>query len=269
MSPTLPRIFVLLAAMLLLWEAFLRVSGWQAPFAESNLQANLTRISSFAFHPVPPNLILGSSLSGRLLPEFFAENGGQVGNLALDGAGVPLGLDWVRARPQKPARLFLEANTLFFRSPGNEEILRQSMANPVFGLGRFFYFFRPGSRPSAWAYSWLKQIREEKEEGVPGKALGLGGRIPPPPQPHELEGLRQLRRSGIEIDLVVLPTGQGEENYPAGWQDWTTELGIRWILPRQLLPDQGMELRYTDGLHLDRPSAKAVCRVMQKAAFGP
>jgi hypothetical protein len=263
MTTTLRKTFFTSAGMLLAFEVFLRVSGWQAEFAESNLQANLIRIAAYEFEPVPENLILGSSLSGRLLPKFFAQHGQSFGNLALDGAGVPLGLELVTARKEKPARLFLEVNTLFFRSVGNERILTEAMANPVFQLGRYLWLFRPGSRPSAFLYSWLKKVREEKESGVSGEppsgTAEPAGEIPA----RELKLLRQLQRDGVEIFIVTIPSGRGETEPPAEWQAAAEELGARWIRPRNRLREQGADLRYTDGLHLDRPSAQKVVQAIE------
>lgn len=264
MTTNLKRILLAGLGMLLCFELFLRISGWQAEFAESNLQANLIRIAAYEFEPVPENLILGSSLSGRLLPKFFSRSGQRFGNLALDGAGVPLGLELVAARKEKPARLFLEANTLFFHSPGNETILQEAMANPVFQLARYFWFLRPGSRPSALFYSWLKKLREEKESGVPGKSpsgtVDSAGGIPE----GELNLLRQLKLDGVGIFIVTVPSGRGESEPPAEWQTMANELGAHWIRPRNHLRQQGAELRYTDGLHLDRPSAQKVVQAMEE-----
>ena len=268
MTANLQKISFAALGMLLAFEVFLRFLGWRAEFAESNLQANLIRIAAYEFEPVPESVILGSSLSARLLPKFFSRSGQRFGNLALDGAGVPLGLELVAARKEKPARILLEANTLFFRSPGNEMILQEAMANPVFQLGRYLWFFRPGSRPSALLYSWLKKVREEKESGVTGKppsgTAESVGEIPA----RELKLLRQLKRDGVEIFIVMVPSGRGEAEPPTDWRTMAAELGARWIWPRNQLREQGVDLRYTDGLHLDRPSAKKVVQAIEEEISG-
>jgi len=269
MTAPLQRIFFASLALMICYEGCLRLAGWQADFAESNLQANLMRIAAYEFEPVPENLILGSSLSGRLLPSFFADRGQRFGNLALDGAGVPMGLELVAARETKPARLFLEANTLFFRSPGNEQTLKEAMANPVFQLGRYFWLLRPGSRPSALLYSWLKKTREEKEAGVRGEPPTATERSDGEIPEKELGLLQRLKKEGVEIFLVLVPAGRGESEPPASWSVMANDLGARWIRPRQHLPAHGEELRYTDGLHLDRSSAQKVCRAIEEGWFNP
>jgi hypothetical protein len=174
----------------------------------------------------------------------------------------------VAARKEKPARLFLEANTLSFHSPGNELILKEAMANPVFQLGRYLWFFRPGSRPSALLYSRLKKVREEKESGVTGKppsgTAESAGEIPA----RELNLLRQFKEDGVEIFIVTIPSGRGETEPPAAWQAMAAELGARWIRPRNHLREQGADLRYTDGLHLDRSSAQKVVQAMEAEISG-
>ena len=263
--PSLPKqILIFSTGLLLTFEIVLRVTGWQAEFAESNMQANLIRIAKYEFHPVPKNLILGSSLSGRLLPEYFSPTNQPLGNMALDGAGVPMGLELVVARREKPERIFLEANTIMFRSLVNEETLREALDNPVFELGRYFFSIRPGSRPSALLYSWLKRIREKKGVGATGQLPSCG----PGPSAHgfskEWDLLRQMQKNGVQIFLVLVPSGTGELDPVDGWQTMATELGAKWIRPRNHLPAKGQDLRYTDGLHLDRVSAQKVCWAIEK-----
>lgn len=262
MAPFLKRTFFLLGGMLLIWESLLRSTGWQAEYAESNLQVNLSRMAEFEFHPVPRDLILGSSLSARLLPAFFAGSGRDVKNLSLDGAGVPMGIELVARRQEKPKRLILEANSLFLRSPGNEQILREAMRNPVFELGRHFFFFRPGSRPSALLYSQLKKLREENDVGAKGFSGVQDGAPRRDASEKDLAALRDLHQQGLEIYLVSVPTGRGEGDLASSWEKEAKEIGARWILPRKFLPQQGIELRYTDGLHLDRASAQLVAKVI-------
>lgn len=245
-----------------LYEALLRATGAQADYAESNLQANLARISTYFFQPTPENLILGSSLSGRLLPKFFLECGRSFGTLAMDGAGVPMGLELLPAKQEMPQRLFLEANSLFFRSPANEQTLREAIQNPVFRLGEFFYFCRPQSRPSALLYSLLKHAREARESGTSG--------LPPSEGPggteitREMDGhlLRQIGPEKMQIFLVVIPSGRGETMPGPAARNLAAEMNARWIFPREHLQSEGKELRYTDGLHLDQNSARRVCRVI-------
>lgn len=267
MPNRLQKALILSAGLLLTFETTLRVTGWQADFAESNMQANLIRIAKYEFYPRPKNLILGSSLSGRLLPEYFSPEHQPFGNMALDGAGVPMGLELVASQREKPERLLLEANTLVFRSPANEEILREALANPIFELGRYFFLVRPGSRPSSLLYSWLKKLREEKgggEIGQPpslGEGPGLGdfGRV--------WNLLQQMRREGVQIFLVLVPAGNGEIDLAGGYQKAASELGAKWIHPRNYLSAQGRDLRYTDGLHLSRTSAQKVCWAIEQEVF--
>jgi hypothetical protein len=163
----------------------------------------------------------------------------------------------------------LEASSLFLRRPGNEQILKQAMANPVFGFGRHLWLFRPGSRPSSLLYAWLKKTRDTMEAGTPGAPpqsfTAQNHRIPS----RELELLQELKQEGVNIVLVLVPDGQGESEPPPSWSVMANNLGVRWIRPRQYLPAHGEELRYTDGLHLDRSSAQKVCRAIEEELFKP
>ena len=270
--PVLTKALGLLLGLVVAYEATLRLTGVQADYSENNLQANLSRIATYRFEPACENLILGSSLSARLLPEFFANQGMPSKNLALDGAGVPMGLEIVGWQKSGLRRLFLEANSLFFRSPQNEHTIREAMQNPVFAWGQHLFFLRPGSRPSSLLYSWLKKFREDKESGSPGAWPVSGvGQLQSLTE-NELEQLRQFRREGVELFFVIVPTGVGERNPRADLEPAAKGLGATWIAPRDHLPENGRELRYTDGLHLDRPSAQKISAIiveMAKSRGGP
>ena len=83
--------------------------------------------------------------------------------------------------------------------------------------------------------------------------------------------LRIIPQEKMQIFLVVLPSGRGESLPGPAAQKWAAKMNARWIFPRKCLPSEGKDLRYTDGLHLDRNSAQKVCRIIvdQALLLGP
>jgi len=256
-----------LIGLVLMMEGFLRTTGTQAEYAENNLQANLSRIGQYDFEPPPENLILGSSLSARLLPSLFPAGSGGFGNLALDGAGVPMGLEIVKKRKERPLRIYLEANSIFFRSLHNEQMLRQAISNPIYTMSRFLYCLRPGSRPSALLYAWLKKTREANDKGVSGVPPIPTGDSCTPMSKEEQAALRQIPFQGVQLFFVLVPSGRGEAPPTGEFLRIVGEIGGTWIEPRKWLEDNGAYLRYTDGLHLDRVSAQKVCNAIANASY--
>src|SRR5437660_7207526 len=98
--------FLLAAFGVVTWLA-----PWRAELAENNFQANLIRLQAFLFDPPPRAVLVGSSLSGRLLPRFFEGTElAPVANLGLDGLSPVFGLKTVARRP--PPLVLIEENTL-------------------------------------------------------------------------------------------------------------------------------------------------------------
>src|SRR6266496_1401013 len=94
------RILGLSAAFGVILVIFGSVTPWRAELAETNFQANLIRVQAFLFDPLPRAVLVGSSISGRLLPSYFAQTSlAPFANLGLDGSGPSLGLDFVLQRP--------------------------------------------------------------------------------------------------------------------------------------------------------------------------
>ncbi len=99
--------------------ALLGVGGWtlgqcwlpKAEFAEVIFQSNLIRLQAWEFEAPRSNLIVGSSISGRLLPGYFAGTPlASMDDLGLDGSGPEFGLRMALARSNPPSRIFVEVH---------------------------------------------------------------------------------------------------------------------------------------------------------------
>src|ERR1035437_3685683 len=81
-------ILMLAVGILAAYVILIRAGGIRAELAESNLQANLIRISRYEHERPAEFVIAGSSIAGRLLPTYFQELGMDVQNLGLDGSST-------------------------------------------------------------------------------------------------------------------------------------------------------------------------------------
>jgi transcription-repair coupling factor (superfamily II helicase) len=77
------RIFAYAVLLAAGWWVFVGWSGWRADLAESNLQANLIRITRYLRAESPDVVLVGSSIGGRLVPEYFELEGREFHNLGL------------------------------------------------------------------------------------------------------------------------------------------------------------------------------------------
>ena len=169
-SSVLARRIIVLAVVLTAASALLiKFTGSRAELAETNYQANLIRLQDLMFGPAPKSVLVGSSISGRLLPSYF--KGSQlepVANLGLDGSGPPLGLQFCLQRPAK--MVFVEINTILKEWDKNDATLEDAARSTTFQLARHVPLLRAGFRPSSVIYSLLKARRPPVEKERPARA---------------------------------------------------------------------------------------------------
>jgi hypothetical protein len=337
------QVLIICLFLVLCYLGLLQCPGANALFAETNIQSNLIRISKYLHHPVPNGVIVGSSLSGRLLPEYFREEGLDVANLGLDGSRSCFGLEVLSRRPERCRLVLIEVNTLFMPKNSNEMTLQEAIANPTFRLGGILPAMDPIHRPSSLLYTLFKEkkdftagggeaekktapmngsilnhLEELRAHGVEvissihevgedrsnriqlgldqsasmvtrlqeGKMIDDDGacaasldflfkeRFPSSLQVKRyIENfqsqdistrLKSLLEQGSKIVLFVIPTAKGEGGYSQAWEI-AANLNIPLINIRDRLPDNGVDLRYSDGRHLIGPSARKVVHVLAGA----
>ncbi len=248
----------------------------KAELAETNFQANLIRLQAWEFEPPRSNVIIGSSIGGRLLPGNFAGTPlASLANLALDGSGPELGLRVVLARSNPPPRIFLEVHRLGKPWTANDDTLLAALREPGFALAGRISGLRADTRPTSLVYAWLKRHQ------------GAGAKLPASPPStastpsfagtntidHTWESrlpgqVAELRRRGCEVVLLRLPVGRENSAQPEATNEMdalAARLGIRLIDLHREASRKGLELSYTDGLHLAPASAKAVCGLLVEA----
>jgi hypothetical protein len=258
------RIIILAAGLLVAWFAFVSLTGWSAGLAESNLQANLIRITRYLNGPTPDAVLVGSSIAGRLLPECFREAGVNVANLGLDGSRPLFAFEVLERRSELPRRIVVDTSTLFQPLTANDDTLRKAMNSPTVGMGAVVPILRPEMRPSSVVYEKFKSLRESAGGGVAREPQAHREPASPAPLPDTYEEvrtrLRKYQQAGVEIAFLELPSGEGWAEVADGpARQLAAELNAPFWQPGpEIFQNSGNVLRFSDGLHLNGPSARTV-----------
>lgn len=259
------QILLFSALLALVYFAVVTICGLQASLAESNLQANLIRASRYLNGPKPDIVLIGSSVAGRLLPEYFPLSA-RVSNLGLDGSRPMVGFDILAMRPEPSSTILLDTSTLFSPPSANDATLREEINSPGFAIARYFPLLRPEYRLSSVIYSRLKGARDK---GVNHQQPPFTARNVKKVTEHDRtiesqyalvrDRVAALQKQGAKIVILTIP-------HAAGWglpshgleRRLADELGLSLLEPGPELAAAGEELRFSDGLHLAAPSARRV-----------
>lgn len=256
------RIVFIALLFLVSWMTYLAATGTRADLAESNLQANLIRITRYLRTKDPDIVLVGSSIAGRLLPEYFEQSGREVLNLGLDGSRPLFAFEVLRAHPKKPRLVLLETDNLFQPLMANDDVLRDAMNATTAKLGVSIPFLRPEARPLTVAYDKLKAWREKLIRGS-----GQAPVRPPPPTPglpgnygEVKSAVEALRAAATSVVLVKVPSGDGwAEPADGAARQLSQDTGLElWEPGLSIYSKEGNVLRFSDKLHLDGPSARKV-----------
>lgn len=245
----------------------------RAELAESNYQANLIRLQSWMIEAPKTNVIIGSSIAGRLLPGNFAGTSlASVANLALDGSGPELGLRLLLARSNPPPRVFIEVHRLGKAWNANDDMLLAALRDPGFALAGAVPGLRADSRPSTLLYAWLRRRREVAPAPVARPVTNASGQllssvvlVRPEWLDHFAGQVAELRRHGSEVTLLRLPVGRenpADPLAPNQTDALARDLGLRLLDLNREASLRGVSLSYTDGLHLSSDSARRLCLLM-------
>lgn len=267
-----------LAILLALAYGVLARSGfWRAQLAETNFEANLIRLQTFFFEPPPHSVLVGSSMTGRLLPSYFDGTSlARMANLGLDGSGTLFALELVRTNPAPV--VIIEENT-FLRPPNsNETLLAATLAGFNFRLSKHVPLLRAKSRPSSILYTWLKLRSKEgavatTTEPSPAAELDANS-LPVPSQDAAYEavhnqlrdGIKQLLEHDCRVVLLRLPSGRGlassNDRAAALSEALAREFNLQRVDLGQECASRGELLTYTDGIHLSAVSARQASRLL-------
>lgn len=256
----------------------LRQSGGKTVKSESNYFSSVARIQTET-RGAPRVMLLGSSMTGRL-----ADRGAElpgVANLGCDGGSAVVTLR-AMDRGLLPAApvLVIEANTLSYALENRGREIAAAIGSDWFKLGTRLPNVGATARPTAFAYSWLMARKESSapssgELSVSTKPVRLSAADAPALEPaastlvDELAGiLGRLEAKGSRVILVMLPpgvkTGCVQTDLPRAL---ACKTGLPWWdLNEGIAPGS---VGFTDGLHLDAPSASKVLAAIVRGVAAP
>ncbi|MFT3990498.1 MAG: hypothetical protein QM680_03720 [Luteolibacter sp.] len=264
---------VMLAACFGIQSLALRANGGSTTKSESNYFSSVARLQAETQKKSPRAILLGSSLTGRL-----ADRGGkhpEIANLGCDGGSAVITL---RAMDQGKIPtapwIIIEANTLGFALENRGSDIANAINSKWFDIGKTVPNLSATARPSAFGYSWL-MARGSQNDPASSATLNLPTRpiqllpVDYPdlsPAEHALveelsEILARLREKGCRFLIVQFPAGDLDD---AILTKIPTAFAARsgapyWDINDQLPPGA---VNYTDGRHLDGPSAKKLMNTL-------
>lgn len=269
-------------AIVIVVSALLGVGAWafvrpwlpRAELAESNFQANLIRLQTWSMEPPRSNVVVGSSIAGRLLPSCFRGTPlDSLANLALDGSGPELGIRLLLGAGTVPPRVFIEVHRLGKPWHVNDDTLLGVVHETGFALSGRLPALRADTRPTTLLYAWLKGRRDAAGTAPAPGAARPGSPAADPGWEERFRGqVGELRNRGCEVVLLRLPVGRENPADPAasGEADrLALALGVRLIDVNREAAKRGLGLAYSDGLHLTPASARAVAVLFAELAARP
>jgi|SRR5579859_5102677 len=261
------------------YDVLLKLTGWKAEFSETNFTANMARAHDYLDGPHQPVEILGSSMSTKLLPEYFLKSGSVVGNLGLDGCKVLTGLQLLLQRKDLPEVVLLEENMILQQPTANDREVLDAVNGFSFWLATKIPILQPQSRPSSILYSVLKRRHDLKiaaiapaphPEVVP-TAIGVPPVVNTPTNGMATMGqvenlIRELQRRGVKVAIFHIPEGtiitRASENGLAGVDGLIQSLGLPHIDLGEEMTRQNLPIQYTDGQHLVSASAQSATDIL-------
>jgi hypothetical protein len=278
MSYAIPLLLTLAACFGVQTLALHSVGG-KTNKSESNFFSSVARIQT-GIRDQPQIMLLGSSMTGRL-PD---RNQGFVGvaNLGCDGSSA---VDTLRAMdagklPIAPV-LVIEGNTLYRAASGERSEIARAIDSPWFRVGGRIPNLGATARPAAFFYSRL--LARKIGEGGKDTALQVQSTRSPsklsgplPPLNAAESGLidelttviERLEKRGTRIMITVLPPGSAADSADVRLP---TALAILTELPFWNLASSfpSGQIHFTDGVHMDPPSAATVMNALLESLPPP
>ena len=258
----------------------LRASGGKTLKSESNYFSSIARIQTET-QGKPRVMLLGSSMTGRLGDRAQRFEG--VANLGCDGGSAVVTLRAMDGGilPAAPL-LIVEANSLSFELEGRGKEISAAIDSRWFQLGIKAPNLGATARPAAFGYSLLMSRMPGSAPGTGNESLPLQSR-PAVLDPalsaelnpneralvEEISGiLNRLENRGSKILLVMLPPGTDEDSVQTKIaKAVAAKSGVPWWDLNEGLP--AGSVGFSDGLHLDAPSAQKVMLTLLREAKTP
>lgn len=268
-------LIVIFAACLGAQTLALRLSGGKTLKSESNYFSSIARIQTET-QGDPKIMMLGSSMTGRLGDRAQRFEG--VANLGCDGGSAIVTLRAMdRGLLPTAPLMILEANSLSFELEHRGKEIGEAIDSHWFEVGIKTPNLGATARPTAFAYSWLMARKPGSDPNASQELLPIQTKpsvLDPSTAPEldEKSGalvdevtamLDRLRKKGCDFLLVTLPPASPAESLQAKIpRAIAARSGVRWWDLTEGLADGTVS--FSDGLHLDGPSAQKVMLTLMR-----
>lgn len=268
-------LIVIFAACLGVQTLALRMSGGKTLKSESNYFSSVARIQTET-QGNPKIMMLGSSMTGRLGDRAQRFDG--VANLGCDGGSAVVTLRAMDHGQLPTAPLMIiESNSLSFELEHRGKEIGEAIDSHWFQVGIKKPNLGATARPTAFAYSWLMARKPGADPNASLEPLPIRTKpsVLDPSEAPELDEksvalvdevtgmLDRLRKKGCEFLIVTLPpaspAGSLQAKIPRAI---AAKSGVRWWDLTEGLPDG--TVAFSDGLHLDGPSARKVMLTLMR-----
>lgn len=261
------------SACLGLQTVALRLSGGKTLKSESNYFSSVARIQTET-QGGPKVMLLGSSITGRLGDR--AEKIEGVANLGCDGGSAMVTLRAMDEGllPTAPM-MIIEANTLAYELEQRGREIGAAIHSDWFKVGLKAPNLGATARPTAFAYSWLMARKADGGIASGDEVLPIASKprvLDPATSPaleekstalvDEMAGiLGRLKNRGSDISIVMLPGVPKDFPRKEIAVALACKSGVPWWDLTEGLSEGAVG--FTDGLHLDSPSAQKVMNTLR------
>lgn len=247
-------LFVLLNALLV------SSTGSFGYFSATGYSSNIARVHDLEKKEQHGTIMLGSSITGRLLPEFFQEQGLQVTNLGIDGGGAATAVELFLDTDVRTEVLVVETNGLRFRPRPAGEVVLGARSTVGFKLAHQFPVVQPQYRPSAVLYTRLKRWKDTNSGQTLRGEVNLEG-VPEVNVWNE-EYIRsvvlRISQRAEKIYFVSIPSKAPTPEVSKRFFKELSQADSKFVFVdlSEEMKDEG--LLFTDQVHLSMPSARRV-----------
>jgi hypothetical protein len=278
------HVLAVAALLSLSWLVFLKLTATRASLAESNFQSNIIRADDYFYGPEKAAAVIGTSITGRLLPEYFQEQDVVVANLGLDGCIPRTGIELALKKKRLPKTIFVESTGGYREPRGNDTEILGFIEGVTFKLGRWLPLLRADTRPSSMLYSRMKQKNDARQitQGAPAGSSEQKKSLPDPayafiPAAEQARiaeratddlknSLAALSARGVHVVLMRLPVGGSPLRKPGDAPDATDRfaeaLSLEVLDVASILHARGIPVAFSDGTHMVAPSAREAAKVI-------
>jgi hypothetical protein len=270
---------VIVAACLGLQTVALRLSGGKTLKSESNYFSSVARIQTET-QGSPKVMLLGSSITGRLGDRAKKIEG--VANLGCDGGSAMVTLRAMDEGilPTAPV-MIIEGNTLAYELEHRGREIGAAIHSDWFKVGLKTPNLGATARPTAFAYSWLMARKADGGVASGDEVLPITSKprmldtsnLPALDEKSaalvgEMAGiLERLKSKGSEISIIMLPGVPKDFPRKEIAVALACKSGVPWWDLTEGLPEGAVG--FTDGLHLDAPSAQKVMNTLRAQLIPP